>query len=86
MKKIPQRMCVVCRSLKPKAELIRVVKTTDDTYVLDETGKLNGRGAYVCKSASCLEKCTKTKALNKAFKHNISNEIYSDIKENCIEQ
>ena len=84
-KKVPQRMCVVCRQMKPKNECIRVVRTTDDNYVVDATGKLNGRGAYVCKDYSCLEKCTKTKALHKAFKHNISDEVYSDIKEKGIE-
>ena len=85
MKKIPQRMCVVCRELKPKSEMIRVVKTTDDTYVLDETGKLNGRGAYVCLNPKCIEKCSKTRALNKAFRHNLDEKIYLDIKENAVE-
>lgn len=85
MKKIPLRMCVVCRQLKPKTECIRVVKTADDNYVVDSTGKLNGRGAYVCKDPLCLEKCQKTKALNRAFKHNVDDEIYKEIKENSVE-
>lgn len=84
-KKIPQRMCVVCRQMKPKKDCLRVVRTTDDNYVFDTTGKLNGRGAYVCKEQSCLDKCVKTKALNKAFKHNVSDNVYSDIKENGVE-
>lgn len=80
-KKIPQRMCVVCRQMKPKNECVRVVRTPDDSYVVDNTGKLNGRGAYVCKDSTCLEKCKKTKALNKAFKHNISEQVYKNIEE-----
>ena len=84
-KKVPLRMCVVCREMKPKNECIRVVRTTDDNYVIDETGKMNGRGAYVCKNTKCLDKCLKTKALNKAFKHSISDEVYCSIKENGIE-
>ena len=85
MKKIPQRMCVVCRSQKPKKEMIRVVKTDEDTYVVDETGKLNGRGAYVCSSSDCIGKCTKTRALNRAFKKNVGDDIYQNIKEKSVE-
>lgn len=85
MKKIPQRMCVVCRTQKPKKEMIRVVKTDEDTYVVDETGKLNGRGAYICASPDCIAKCTKTRALNRAFKKNVGEEIYQNIKEKSVE-
>ena len=84
-KKVPLRMCVVCREMKPKNECVRVVRTTDDNYVIDEIGKMNGRGAYVCKDSKCLDKCLKTKALNKAFKHNISDEVYCSIKEKSVE-
>lgn len=83
-KKIPLRMCVVCRQMKPKNECIRVVRTLDDKYVVDTTGKLNGRGAYVCKDSACLEKCKKTRALNKAFKHNINEQVYTKIEENNV--
>ena len=83
-KKVPLRMCVVCREMKPKNECIRVVRTTDDTYVVDSTGKLNGRGAYVCKNPTCLEKCKKTKALNKAFKHNVNEQVYLKVEESNI--
>ena len=83
-KKVPLRMCVVCREMKPKHECIRVVKV-DDEFVVDDTGKINGRGAYVCKNDQCLEKCHKTRALNRAFKHNISEEIYTTIKEKSVE-
>lgn len=83
-KKVPLRMCVVCRNMKPKSECVRVVKTADDNYVIDSTGKLNGRGAYVCKDKSCLEKCVKTRAFNRSFKHNVGEELYNDIEENNI--
>ena len=56
VKKIPMRMCTACREMKPKRELVRVVKTPENEILLDLTGKLNGRGAYICKSAECLEK------------------------------
>ena len=55
-KKIPMRMCIGCREMKPKRELIRVVKTSEGEIKLDTTGKVNGRGAYVCGSIDCLKK------------------------------
>lgn len=84
-KKIPLRMCVVCREMKPKNECIRVVRVNDSTYVIDETGKMNGRGAYVCKNVECINKCKKTKALNRSFKHNVGDAIYDGVKEKGIE-
>jgi len=84
-KKVPLRMCVVCKNSKPKKECIRVVKTDNDEYVIDLTGKINGRGAYVCKSEECINKCIKTHAFNRSFKHNVGDDIYSNIKETTIE-
>ena len=66
VKKIPMRMCTACREMKPKKELIRVVKTPENEIKLDLTGKLNGRGAYVCKSEECLKKAQKSGALSRA--------------------
>jgi len=83
-KKIPLRMCVVCRQMKPKSDCIRVVKV-DDNYIIDSTGKANGRGAYVCKDKVCLDKCLKTRAFNRSFKHNVGDDIYTTIKESSIE-
>ena len=83
-KKVPLRMCVVCKNSKPKKDCIRVVKT-DTGYVVDATGKLNGRGAYVCKDSACIEKCLKTHAFNRSFKHNIGEDVYINIKETNIE-
>lgn len=73
-------MCIACKESKVKKELIRVVKTDDD-FTLDFTGKLNGRGAYICNNDECMQKCIKGKMLSKAFKQNISNETYEKIKE-----
>ena len=58
-RKIPMRMCVGCREMKPKAELMRVVKPQDGDCAIDRTGKAPGRGAYVCESAECLKKAQK---------------------------
>ena len=65
---------------KPKKDLLRIVKTTDGEIVLDETGKKNGRGAYICKSTSCLEKAIKTKRLDKEFEVSISTTIYESLR------
>ena len=80
IKKQPQRMCIACREMKNKSELVRFVKIDNDV-VLDKTGKMAGRGAYVCNKTECMEKCVKTKALNRAFAQNISAEVYEKIKE-----
>lgn len=82
-KKVPMRMCVVCRENKPKKELLRVVMT-DNGLTLDTTGKLNGRGAYICDSIECINKGFKTKAFNKAFKQNISPDNYDRVKEQYL--
>ena len=83
-KKVPQRMCIACKSSKPKKELLRIVKTDND-FVLDKKGKMNGRGAYICNNSECLEKLCKHKILNKAYKQNISQDIYDRLKEQFFE-
>ena len=84
MKKIPLRRCLGCYESKPKNELYRIVKTKEGEILLDKTGKLNGRGAYICKSKECFEKAFKTKKLEKEFETKISDEIYTELK-NMIE-
>lgn len=79
-KKIPTRMCIACRSEKPKKELIRIVKSSSGEISLDKTGKKAGRGAYICDSIDCVEKCIKTKALNRAFKEEISADVYGSLR------
>ena len=73
------RMCCVCRQMKPKDQLIRVVKNKDNEIFVDNTKKADGRGAYVCNEQECLNKLKKIKGLNKAFKGNIPDEIYEEL-------
>ena len=76
IKKIPMRMCVACREMKPKAELVRIVRTPEGEIISDFTGKRNGRGAYICRCAQCIEKARKSNALGRAFSQQIASEIY----------
>jgi uncharacterized protein len=81
VKKIPQRMCTGCMEMKPKKELIRVVKNKDNEVSIDLTGKKPGRGAYICKNVECLNKAFKSKRLEKNLEVKISEEIYNKLKE-----
>ena len=81
MKQVPQRMCIVCRASKDKKDFIRIVRDSSGNYELDFTGKKPGRGAYICNCEECIKKCIKTKALNRAFKENVSDEVYNAILE-----
>ena len=73
-KKIPMRMCVGCREMKPKRELLRVVKSPEGAVSIDVTGRKPGRGAYVCKSAECLEKAIRHRQLERAFECALTEE------------
>ncbi len=75
VKKIPQRMCNGCMEMKPKKELIRIVKSSDGEVSVDLTGKKPGRGAYICRNSQCLEKAYKSKKLNKSLEASISEEV-----------
>lgn len=79
-KKMPMRKCVGCGEMKNKKEMIRVLKTTDEDFLLDATGKKNGRGAYLCCSKDCLDKAIKTKGLERSFKQSIPKEIYEKLE------
>ena len=79
-KKTPARMCTACREMKPKNELVRIVKTPDGDIRLDLTGKLNGRGAYICKSTECLKKAQKIGALSRAFGTEIPAEVFAELE------
>ena len=84
VKKVPMRMCTGCREMKPKKELIRIVKTPEGEIKLDTVGKLNGRGAYICKCKECLQKAQKLNALSRAFEGQVSSEVYES-RERSIE-
>lgn len=75
-KKIPMRQCLGCREMKPKRELIRVVRSPEGEISLDFNGKANGRGAYICPNRDCLKKAAKGKALERAFSAPVPQEIY----------
>lgn len=81
VKKIPQRMCTGCMEMKPKKELIRVVRNKDNEISIDLNGKKPGRGAYICRDNACLEKAVKTKRLERNLECKISEEIYDKLKE-----
>ena len=79
-KKIPMRQCLGCREMKPKRELIRVVRSPEGNISLDFKGKASGRGAYVCPEPQCLKKAIKAKALERAFSTQIPPEIYASLE------
>lgn len=79
-KKIPMRMCLGCGEMKPKRELIRVVKSKEGYISLDLTGKKSGRGAYICKSVECFEKARKARKFERSFSCMISEDIYNSME------
>ena len=74
-KKIPMRMCVGCREMKEKRDLIRIVRTPEGDAVLDATGKRSGRGAYVCRQADCLRRAIRQKQLERQLEITLTPEI-----------
>ena len=78
-KKIPMRQCVGCREMKPKKELIRVVKSPEGNICLDFRGKAPGRGAYLCPDGACLKKAIKSKALERGFETPIPQQVYDEL-------
>ncbi len=79
-KKIPQRQCMGCRERKAKRELIRVVRGTDGTVSLDFSGKLNGRGAYLCPDPECLKKAQRAKSLERSLEVPIPDQVYERLE------
>lgn len=79
-KKIPLRQCLGCREMKPKRELIRVVRPPEGAVHLDAKGRANGRGAYLCPNRDCLRKAVRTKALERAFGISIPQEVYAALE------
>ena len=84
-RKIPMRKCVVCGEMKPKKELLRVLRTEEEGFVLDTTGKKNGRGAYICYSRDCFQKAVKNKGLERSFKQAVPAEVYGHLEKEMEE-
>ena len=84
-KKIPMRQCLGCREMKPKMELIRVVRSPEGAVSLDFKGKLPGRGAYVCPNPACLAKARKSRALERTFSAPLPDEVWAALEEQMKE-
>lgn len=80
-KKVPLRMCVGCRQMRPKKELLRIVRTPEGEVKADRTGRASGRGAYICKNIECLEKAKKIRALERALERAVDSEVFERLKE-----
>ncbi len=80
-RKVPMRMCVGCREMKEKRELIRVVRNAEGIVGIDRKGKAPGRGAYICPNPECLKKAVKQRQLERALEVPISDEVYTRLTE-----
>lgn len=80
MKKMPQRTCIGCNTKKDKKDLIRIVKNKENEINIDKSGKMPGRGTYICNNVTCLEKAIKTKKMSRAFEMEISKDIYETLR------
>ena len=83
-KKIPMRMCVGCREMKPKKELLRIVRSPEGEIALDPGGKKSGRGAYVCRQESCLMRAIKQKQLERALESQIGSEVTELLRQKIL--
>ncbi|MBS5794540.1 MAG: YlxR family protein [Clostridiales bacterium] len=83
-KKVPLRKCTGCQQMKEKRQLIRVVRTDENQYYMDLTGKMSGRGAYICKNIECFEKAFKSKGLERSFKSAIPKDIYEKLRNELV--
>ena len=77
-------MCIACKEMKPKKEMLRIVKNVENNIFLDLKGKAPGRGAYICDNEECIKNCIKRKILNKVFEFNVPLEIYTAIREDFL--
>lgn len=85
LRKVPMRQCVGCREMKPKKELIRVVRSPEGTVSLDLKGKLPGRGAYVCPDLECLKRARKSRALERVFSTPLPDEVWQTLEDQMKE-
>ena len=79
-KRVPLRQCVGCGQMKPKKELIRILRTEDGQVTLDSSGRKNGRGAYLCANPECLALAQKKKGLDRSFRVHVPDEIYEQLR------
>ncbi len=79
-RKIPQRMCVGCKEMKAKKDLLRIVRTPEGNIAVDDTGKKSGRGVYICPGLECFYQAVKSKRLEKALQQKIPEEILNEVK------
>ena len=84
-KKIPQRMCLGCQEVKPKRELIRIVRSPEGEFSVDATGKKPGRGAYICPQMECFAAARKSKGLERSFKSPIDKSVYELLEQQLTE-
>jgi predicted RNA-binding protein YlxR (DUF448 family) len=81
----PQRTCVGCRTVRDKGDLVRIVRTPDEHFLLDASGKLNGRGAYLCAAPDCLEKAVKRKSFDRAFRGSVPRDALGALQQSLEE-
>ncbi len=84
-KKSPMRKCVGCQEMKNKKEMIRIIRTAENEFMLDATGKRNGRGAYICPRKECFDRAVKSRGLERSFKHAIPEEVYESLEKEMRE-
>jgi predicted RNA-binding protein YlxR (DUF448 family) len=85
-KKIPLRKCTGCQEMKNKKELVRIVRSDENEFSLDFTGKKPGRGAYICPNTECLDKAQKNKGLERSFKGAVPKEVYEKLREELVKE
>ena len=83
-KKIPLRMCIACRELKEKRDMLRIVKNAQGEIFIDFSSKAPGRGAYICNNADCVKKLRKYRLLNKTFSADVPEEVYARVEEEFL--
>ena len=80
-KKVPMRQCTGCREMKSKRDMIRVIKTAENEICIDATGRMNGRGAYICPTMECLKQAMKSRGLERSLKTSIPDTVYQQMEE-----
>lgn len=85
-KKTPLRQCVGCREMKEKTSLVRIIKTPDNQILFDKSGKMNGRGAYICLDSNCFDKAVKNKGIERTLKCEIPVDVFENVKKEICKE